>query len=380
MNCVLAVKKSRNADGKNVKGEKTKKKMSKPSKESLETAPSTSSQDDVFTYGSDEQSYNVLGVIETPQTTGELHTPANKSKMTKDKQQQQQKQNKEMKVSAGKENTGLDVPEGFEPCSVKDYRDKIESIRAESEKKKTKKRTGSEVDMERQWAEPKKPKMKKMKRKTHEDGESGHAVSAQNKASDDDVDVVQQQQQQQSPSCTALDIIGRPKHDKERLLKQKTAKPKKPKFGAVPQKLSQTDLQSNNSDLENPPSLNPAAATDESYIPKKQKQPKCAGAAPQNNLSQTSNGGLHDPPSTNLPNSDLTVAEGSTKPKKPKCVAESVKCSEHHLCELAEELGEMMKKTEKESSQVDQLQLQIPAVIQPKKTVPVFGRNAASKM
>ena len=253
--------------------------MSKPSEESLETAPSTSSQYDVFTYGSDEQSHNVLGVIET-QTTGELHTPADKSKMTKDKQQQQQKkQNKEMKVSAGKENTGSDVPEGFEPCSVKDYRDKIESIRVESEKK-TKKRKGSKVDMERQWAEPKKPKMKKMKRKMHEDGESGHAVSAQNEASDDDV----AQQQQQSASCTALDIIGRPKHDEERLSKQKTAKPKKPKFGAVPQKLSQTDLQSNNSDLENPPSLNPAA-TDESYIPKKKKKPKCV-AAPQNNLSQ----------------------------------------------------------------------------------------------
>jgi len=56
-----------------------------------------------------------------------------------------------------------------------------------------------------------------------------------------------------------------------------------------------------------------------------------------------------------------------------------VKCSEY-LCELAEELGEMMKETEKESSQVDQLQLQIPAVIKPKKTVPVFSRNAASKM
>ena len=357
-------KKSRDGDGKDVKGDKKKKTVSKPS-EMPKPSPSTSSQDD--------QSFHVLGVIESTsvaQTTGELQTPANKSKISSDGKRKEKKKNKKEKVSTGKENVGSDLPEAFDSTLTKENCGKKDSMKQESEKKK-KKRKSEKLDMEGQ-SEPKKPKMKKSKRQSQEDGVAGHGVWGQNEAS-----INLDHAEQQSANCSTADVSTKEDEVGKGLSKQGSHKSKKLQFWAASQKSSQSNSQASDYDPERmAASKNQDAA--ENSKPKKNKKSKSA-AAPQNLSqqpnSQSSSSGMENHSSPNLAAKKHKVAKGLPKlkkPNKPKFGAGTVQCCEQ-LSGLAEELGEIMKETKKESSVVEELP--IPA-IKPKKTVPVFGKNA----
>ena len=410
-------KRSRNANGKNVKDEKKKKKMSRPL-ESPRASSSASSQDKLSIHSCEEKTHGVLGVIERtspPETEGRLHTSAEKSQTSSDGKVKERKKMKK-KESVRQENRGsgptIEVPEGLEPSSISGSCAKKDFIKQNVEKKK--KRKSSKLDMEGHSV-PKKTKMNKLKK--HEDGMSSHQVLEQNEKLDG-IDLTEQ-------NCTTPDFdpkedkLGReglpkpkvaklkkPKHGASPLISVKRelaeqsrqssnlaaaaspntapskakrdsegpSKPKKPKFGVAPQNSSQSNSQPRNPIFENASFTNLAASetqvTEESSKPtKKPKKPKFV-AVPQNLSQSNSHSG-----SSNLPSSPNQVTEEfpkAKKPKKPKFGATLV-CSQK-LSDLAQELGEIMQETRQESSSVEELQI---PVIKPKKIVPVFSKTAS---
>ena len=376
----IAGKKLRNADEKKVKGEKKKKNVSKPS-ESAKPSSTTLSQDHMSLHTFEQKTQNVLGVIEEismPDVVGGLQTPADESKTTCNGKTKEKKKIKK-KDSIGKENLGSEVPNGLDSFSINPSCAKKDLTGQEAEKKK--KRKSSKLDMEGK-SELKKPKTNKSRKQLEEDGPSSHQILGENEGSGD-LDVAEKQ----SSNCITPDAD--PKKDKvgKGLSKQDIPKLKKPRFGASPLVSPKCESAEQSPQFSKPsletsmsPNSAPRRQKHNNDGPSKRKKPKF-GVAPQNSSqpnSQSSNSNLENTSSPNQAATEHQVAEESSKhkkPKKPKFGAKlnwTLQCSQQ-LSDLAQELGEIMKKTEKESSDAEELQI---PVIKAKKTVPVFSKTA----
>jgi len=322
--------------------------------------------DDVHTsHGSQENFTGILGEIvdvSLPQTS---LTPQTKTKVTS-KEKVKDKKNKETKKKrrdlSEKENLTSNLAE--EPSdrskssSVKPSCDEKDSVKPEVERKKKRKR-----DMEG------KPDVKKPKTsKKQENGNSDPSLLGSNDKPND-LNWMQSVSTDHSPQKVGY---GKDKHPgKEGSSKLDIFKPKKPKCGAVPTVSAGRDSteQSLQSGVASPLiSLSPNLASKKN--PTKPKKPKFGMRSPCSS----------NPDSQNVENPNLTAnkgkcrdKEGSSKPKKPVFGVGAGKPGQQ-LSELAEELGELMKKTEMESAAVEQIEI---PVVKPKKTVPFFSKKSS---
>ena len=404
MYCAGKKKKSRKVDGKQKPGcgidEKKKKKKKKKSEKRLASRKLLSATSDkADDHHSLEDKFDaVLGeVVQTNQLQSgdELQTGGGKSKITSDEKVKEKKKKKRIKKKGSdlgeKENMAKEVSEGSESSLPEPFAGKKDGVEPDKEKKKKRKR--KEINMEE------KHKPKKIKK-------SNDPVQKKMKSSQASVEMTEDQSdfglmESVFASHSSPEVgSGKVKHrGKEGNSKPGISKPKKPKFGAsavISSKFDTTECrsQASNSVIFMSPNL---AARKGLSKPKFGASPvisaKCDSAEP-NSQSSNSNSVTSmspdfaprkDPSKPKKPKFGVTAPypntfdaqdtyrgkEGSSKHKKPMFGARTPKSSQE-LSELAQELGEMMKETEKEAATAEEIQI---PVIKLKKIVPVFGKK-----
>lgn len=363
-------KKSKNVVGKNDPGcdadgmkEKKKKKKSK-----LPGSPrplsSTSHQTDdlpVHPLGSDEKIGNlVVGEVVPRNAPVELQIPADKSKISCEEKAGEKKKKKRVKKKGTEKenltsNLAKEVSEELRSTAIDPSGDGKGSEKQEGEKKKNRKR--SKVDVEGK-SEPKKPKTKMSKSQLQDTGNSVHPLPD---------NLVESKSMHHS--CPEF-LSGADK----RTGIEGSSKRKKPKSGSKCDSVEQSSQSSSSSQAM---SASPQAVPSVSKIsgtvgPSKPKKPKF-GVTPaysSSSSSQSSNPSSPRPATTK----DKQFGKGVfSKPKKPAFGVRSPKSGGQQLSELAQELGDVMKKTEKEGSAVEEVHI---PVVKAKKFVPVFSKNA----
>ena len=368
--------KSRKADRKDRAGrvsdekrkEKKKKKESKNFNLSDSPKPSSafSNEYDIYPVGI---ALGEVVEVKPPQSDGELQTIAVKTKTTSGKKADEKKKKKRIKkrgliVPGEKKNLVSDLAEEDSEDEstaslIEASSGKKDTVKQEVKKKQKRKR--AKPDSEAEQSEPK--KLKKSKSQTQEKGNSSLPLSDM-EGEQSDLGLLESKSTKHSfPESGS----GKDKRrGKEGPSKPAIFKPKKPKFGAVPVIGTKYDS------VEHSPLISSSPQSTSSNVATKSKKPKFGITPPysSSSSSQRSSPDMHVP-SLEPSKDKRRVKEVSSKPKKPAFGVSAPKSSQQ-LAELAEELGEMMAVTEKESSAAEQLQI---PVIKPQKTVPVFSKS-----
>ena len=314
---------------------------------------------------------NGKDVAEQESLTEELETQGGKIDDRSQEKVMKKKKNKRVEKKGAditeKEKLASDLTEEAAERSTSSWIDRScggkVSAKQEPEKKK-KKRKRSDVDGEGN-PEPKRPKTTMSKKQTQENGRSVRPLS-------DDLT-----ESKSDDSAAEFGSGVEKRAGKEGAAKPDGSKPKNPKFGAVSKTSAGCDLveqspQSGSPDFGN--SLPPYSATG---VNKKSggkaspsKKPKF-GVTPPYTSGSNSQSSTSSSPHV-VPDKSGKRAVGS-KPKKPSFKVSSPKSPGEDLSELAVELGEMMKKTDRESASVKDL---VIPVVKVKKFAPVFGKGA----
>jgi len=287
-------------------------------------------------------------------------TPSDENDLEKQEAKKKKKKKNEKSVSKkgadidGKENLGSNLPEkvseGFKSCEEN----------GSEKQKKTKKR--KKVDSDGTEEKPKKPKMKKPKLHLQENQKQIRPSSEEDLISESKLKSL----------CSPVP------HKHHGSCKPDISKPKKPKFG-VGTEASTKDgsfVQSSQSGRSSPAvsgspqSVPSVSGKSGKGGPLKPKKPKF-GVTPSYSTGSSSQSSNSCSP--HLAASKDTRGGKGVSPKPKKFGVHDGKSAGQPLSDLAEELGEIMKQTEREGSAAEKIQ--IPTV-KAKKFVPVFSKTS----